>query len=165
MPIPDPYDSEAGRRSFADDARQIGLQITWISRLTKEILAAPDLTLKRAAQLNFHCRTLRTLLDNHRDGSSDLDGIRETLRQWVYESSGIDITGAELNTLLKSLYAEAGTYATFVDSGFPQTDGKPVAYYVVINPIDGRLLESDIVVSPIPAAFTTRVQALRDLFV
>lgn len=181
MTIPFPYNATAG---VSDDpvraeVRALFPNLGWIARLSQEISVEDSLNLKRVFQLVFHMRKFRAVLAKldarrQREGvSEDPDWpfirpvgevgsiLRGELQTWkmTWASQGAMLTD------LNALNTNCGTFADWIAANQGEYKNGYTTGTVIGQDADGIDVISDEAISiPKPAAFQTRVLALRANF-
>lgn len=166
MPLRAPYDSESGKTSMEMYAARFLDNFGWVVRWTREMLSDDAANMKKLAALMFHLANCREVLDTFRDGNGDAGAFLEALKVKFDQRAGGSETTVNLNAALKEFYTEAGSFLTFVDTNFPATNGKRVAYYVIVGSAAQKFaaIEEYVTVTPVPAVLVNRLTALRATF-
>lgn len=142
-------------------------QCTWMRRLSLEILAEdPTLNVVKIYQLAQMCMNFRTQADQYRDvGTGDLSDIVTAIND-LQRTTGIgnpNVTDAQCNSDLKTVYQAAGVFASFAQANLPQNNN-PVSNTTVISM--AILPNFDLKITmPLMNGVKNQVTALRAAFV
>lgn len=181
MTIPFPYNATAGVPNDPAEPEIIALysQMAWIARLSNEMNGAAELNLKRVFQLVLHMRKYRSWFSKldarrQREGvSQDPDWafnrpagqIGAMIRGFLMAEKMTWASQAAMLTDLAALNTNCGTFADWIEANAVEYKNGYTTATVVGTDADGVPIVSDTAItSPMPAAFQTRVAALRANF-
>lgn len=159
--FPIPADAVAGAQEVEVIALSLFRQASWIYRLSQEYIDATDINVTALNELIRNCGLFVAAADTVRDGGGDFQDVRQAIVRMLEEKSGVTRTPAEVNSILRDLYTEAGTFHTWAVSNFATVfpsvtvGGSYVAAQYAFNI---TMTASKV------AALTTRVEALNQRF-
>lgn len=119
MAAPFPYEAVSGRVNIDAQAANVYGQYGWMARWSDEIVADPDLDLKKLFQLREHCRMFRAALDPFMP-LEKLDAPIAVALMDFFSSKGIKFADeAAMATTLTERHASAATLQLAIDNTFP----------------------------------------------
>lgn len=165
MPLVPLSHSSAGGNDAGVGAATLINEASWIFRLCTEITAEATLNVYKILDLARHCKGYRVEADKWRDGSGDLQALRQALvNQTLLRGKGeVSKTPQEINDDYKALYVGAGAFLTWATNNLP---GAGATVSNVTTTTSNLVGEAPELISRVPklAAVTNQVNALLALF-